>query len=106
MAGWFCALTYSFCSSCLVVVVVVVVVVVPQAFKEGRMEKDPSEFWYKGEIGFFDFYIIPLAKKLKECGVFGVSCDEVSLAAMHCAGDMDRLSKQDNLLTPPFHCSI
>ena len=23
-----------------------------------------------------DFYIIPLAKKLKECGVFGVSSDE------------------------------
>jgi hypothetical protein len=31
----------------------------------------------EGEIGFFDFYIIPLAKKLKECGVFGVSSDEV-----------------------------
>jgi len=31
---------------------------------------------YKGEIAFFDFYIIPLAKKLKECGVFGVSSDE------------------------------
>jgi hypothetical protein len=30
----------------------------------------------EGEIGFFDFYIIPLAKKLKECGVFGVSSDE------------------------------
>jgi hypothetical protein len=28
---------------------------------------------YDGEIGFFDFYIIPLARKLKECGVFGVS---------------------------------
>ena len=27
-------------------------------------------------VGFFDFYIIPLAKKLKDCGVFGVSCDE------------------------------
>ena len=26
--------------------------------------------------GFFDYYIIPLAKKLKECGVFGVSSDE------------------------------
>ena len=24
---------------------------------EGRAEKDPSEFWYKGEIGFFDFYM-------------------------------------------------
>ena len=47
-----------------------------KAFKEGRSAKDPSEFWYKGEIGFFDFYIIPLAKKLKECGVFGVSSVE------------------------------
>ena len=36
----------------------------------------PSEFWAKGEIGFFDFYIIPLAKTLKDCGVFGVSRDE------------------------------
>ena len=32
--------------------------------------------YFKGELGFFDFYIIPLAKKLKECGVFGVSSDE------------------------------
>ena len=47
-----------------------------QAYKDGRTDKDPTEFWYKGEIGFFDFYIIPLAKKLKECGVFGVSSDE------------------------------
>ena len=71
----------------------------------GRSEKNPAEFWYKGEIGtspsnltlpiifamhdpnhwdpsslllagFFDFYIIPLAKKLKDCGVFGVSSGE------------------------------
>jgi class 3 adenylate cyclase len=47
-----------------------------RAYVEGRSDKDPSEFWYKGEIGFFDFYIIPLAKKLKDCGVFGVSSDE------------------------------
>lgn len=47
-----------------------------QAYLDGRAEKDPSEGWYKGELGFFDFYIIPLAKKLKECGVFGVSSDE------------------------------
>jgi class 3 adenylate cyclase len=46
------------------------------SFKAGRMENDPSEGWYKGEIGFFDHYIIPLAKKLKDCGVFGVSSDE------------------------------
>mmetsp|Transcript_19262 Transcript_19262/g.45447 ORF Transcript_19262/g.45447 Transcript_19262/m.45447 type:complete len:736 (+) Transcript_19262:1260-3467(+) len=46
------------------------------AYKAGRADKDPSEFWYQGEIGFFDFYILPLAKKLKDCGVFGVSSDE------------------------------
>ncbi|KAL7568107.1 hypothetical protein ACA910_019505 [Epithemia clementina (nom. ined.)] len=33
------------------------------------------QHWH-GEIGFFDNYIIPLAKKLKECNVFGVFSDE------------------------------
>lgn len=47
-----------------------------KAYQDGRMGADPSEFWYKGEIAFFENYIIPLAKKLKECGVFGVSSDE------------------------------
>eukprot|EP00980_Cylindrotheca_fusiformis_P023089 scaffold10105_cov129-Cylindrotheca_fusiformis.AAC.2 len=46
------------------------------AFKAGRADSDPSKDWYKGEIGFFDFYVIPLAKKLQSCGVFGVSSDE------------------------------
>lgn len=46
------------------------------AFKAGRAAADPALNWYKGEIGFFDFYIIPLAKKLKDCGVFGKSSDE------------------------------
>lgn len=47
-----------------------------KAFKEGRGDRDPTEGWYEGEIGFFDHYIIPLAKKLKDCGVFGFSGDE------------------------------
>lgn len=42
----------------------------------GRSDKSPEEFWAKGELGFFDHYIIPLAKKLKDCGVFGVSSGE------------------------------
>jgi hypothetical protein len=46
------------------------------AYQNGRTKKDPSLGWAKGEIWFFDFYVIPLAKKLKECGVFGVSSDE------------------------------
>jgi 3'5'-cyclic nucleotide phosphodiesterase/Adenylate and Guanylate cyclase catalytic domain len=38
--------------------------------------KDPSAGWYEGEIWFFDQYIIPLAEKLNDCGVFGVSYQE------------------------------
>ena len=47
-----------------------------RAYVSGRAEKNPAEFWYDGEIGFFKFYVIPLAKKLKDCGVFGVASDE------------------------------
>ena len=44
-----------------------------------------SEFWSQGEIGFFDFYVIPLAKKLKDCGVFRVSADEyLNYATQNC----------------------
>ncbi|CAB9500679.1 hydroxynicotinate 3-monooxygenase [Seminavis robusta] len=52
-----------------------------RAFKEGRSSKDPSEFWYQGEKAFFNFYIIPLAKKLKKFEVFGSVCDEFLLCA-------------------------
>jgi len=47
-----------------------------EAFQAGRSEKDPSEGWYNGELWFFDNYVIPLAKKLEECRVFGVASDE------------------------------
>ena len=47
-----------------------------KAYADGRADIDPSNNWYQGELGFFDFYILPLAKKLEECGVFGVSSDE------------------------------
>jgi hypothetical protein len=46
------------------------------AHENDRMENNPSVGWYRGELGFFDNYVIPLAKKLKDCGVFGVSSDE------------------------------
>jgi hypothetical protein len=46
------------------------------AYKSGRTDQDPSKFWFKGELWFFDNYVIPLAMKLKDCGVFGVSPDE------------------------------
>jgi 3'5'-cyclic nucleotide phosphodiesterase len=47
-----------------------------KAYLDGRAENNPCVGWYQGEIGFFDFYIIPLANKLKDCGIFGVSSAE------------------------------
>jgi hypothetical protein len=46
------------------------------AYKSGRIDKNPADGWYQGELAFFDNYVIPLAKKLDTCGVFGVSSDE------------------------------
>jgi class 3 adenylate cyclase len=65
-----------------------------KAYKEGRAERDPSIGWYKGEIGFFDFYVIPLAKKLKDCGVFGVSSDEYLNYAQKNRGEWELKGEQ------------
>jgi 3'5'-cyclic nucleotide phosphodiesterase len=46
------------------------------AYQHGRVAKDPTVGWYEGELWFFDNYVIPLAQKLRECKVFGDSCDE------------------------------
>jgi len=46
------------------------------AYKTGRANADPSTFWYKRELRFFDYYILSLSKKLSDCGVFGDSSDE------------------------------
>ena len=46
------------------------------AYLDGFLEEDPAAMWYQGELDFFDFTVIPLAQKLKECGVFGVSGTE------------------------------
>ena len=41
------------------------------AFLQGRAGTDPVEYWFDGELEFFDSIVIPLAEKLSTCGVFG-----------------------------------
>jgi hypothetical protein len=65
-----------------------------QAYRSGRMGMDPSTFWYQGELSFFDNYIIPLAKKLKECNVFGVSSDECLTYAMANRAEWEQRGQQ------------
>eukprot|EP00934_Nitzschia_sp_Nitz4_P003041 Nitzschia sp. Nitz4//scaffold172_size47551//27808//31430//NITZ4_007145-RA/size47551-augustus-gene-0.38-mRNA-1//1//CDS//3329538762//3031//frame0 len=64
-----------------------------QAYVNGRAAKHPAEFWYQAEMGFFDNYIIPLARKLSECGVFGVSSDEYLNYAMKNREEWERKGK-------------
>lgn len=64
------------------------------AYRAGRMSKDPATFWYNGELGFFDNYVIPLAKKLEECGVFGVSSDEYLNYAMQNRAEWERRGQE------------
>eukprot|EP00934_Nitzschia_sp_Nitz4_P002441 Nitzschia sp. Nitz4//scaffold68_size99682//91398//95434//NITZ4_004577-RA/size99682-snap-gene-0.6-mRNA-1//1//CDS//3329556632//2436//frame0 len=52
------------------------------AYQSGRSPTDPAKSWYNGELWFYDNYIIPLAKKLEECRVFGSSSDEFLTYAM------------------------
>eukprot|EP00816_Leptocylindrus_hargravesii_P008151 CAMPEP_0196806582 /NCGR_PEP_ID=MMETSP1362-20130617/6478_1 /TAXON_ID=163516 /ORGANISM="Leptocylindrus danicus, Strain CCMP1856" /LENGTH=310 /DNA_ID=CAMNT_0042180117 /DNA_START=47 /DNA_END=979 /DNA_ORIENTATION=- len=40
------------------------------SFRDGKGD-DPAPNWFKGQICFFDGYIIPVAKKLRQCGIFG-----------------------------------
>ena len=47
----------------------------------GRLPFDPSARWYENQIGFFNHYILPLAGKMKSCGVLGTTGDIFQLFA-------------------------
>jgi hypothetical protein len=65
-----------------------------EAYRSGRMSVDPSTNWNIGELGFFDFYLIPLAMKLKECGVFGASGYEYISYVMKNKKEWERKGRQ------------
>jgi hypothetical protein len=46
------------------------------AFKKGRLMQDPSIFWYKSELLFFDEHVVQVCRCLAEIGVFGPTGDE------------------------------
>lgn len=46
------------------------------AYSKGRGDVNPSEYWYDAELAFFDDCVLPLARKLKDAKIFGVSSEE------------------------------
>ncbi|KAL7558130.1 hypothetical protein ACA910_013186 [Epithemia clementina (nom. ined.)] len=65
-----------------------------KAYENGRLDNDPSENWYESEKGFFDFYVIPLSKKLAKCGVFGVASDELMNYAVRNRNEWEQKGKE------------
>jgi 3'5'-cyclic nucleotide phosphodiesterase len=50
-----------------------------KAFEEGRADTNPANSWYRGEMDFLDYYILPMIEKLRVCGVLSTErIDEYS----------------------------
>jgi class 3 adenylate cyclase len=65
------------------------------AYRKGVAgENPPWVGWYNGEIWFFDNYIIPLAQKLNDCGVFGVSYHEYLSYALENRAEWERKGRE------------
>lgn len=77
------------------------------AYKSGRSPADPSKSWYKGELWFYDNYILPLAQKLKECRVFGASSDEFLTYAIDNRSEWENKGKAivDDMMQASTHQS-
>jgi hypothetical protein len=42
-----------------------------EAYMAGRSENNPTNGWYENQLFFYKIYVLPLAEKMKKCGVFG-----------------------------------
>lgn len=79
-----------------------------KAHRAGRAINDPVEVWYKEELDFFDHYVIPLANKLRESGVYGTSSDEYLTYALKNRQEWERCRQEVvsemavNLNSQPF----
>jgi 3'5'-cyclic nucleotide phosphodiesterase len=51
-------------------------------YMNGRASFDPTAIWLRGELAFFDYFVIPLAQKIDDCGVFGPAGDQYLEYAM------------------------
>ena len=63
------------------------------AWQVGRLGFNPATGWFQGELSFFDNYVIPLAKKLEDCQVFGAAGNELLKFALENRKEWDKKGK-------------
>ncbi len=51
------------------------------AYQSGHAPKNPADYWYQGELTFFDEVILPLANRIRESGFFGDDVEEFVTSA-------------------------
>ena len=56
-----------------------------RAYEDGRSETDPSENWYKGELGFFDFCKYIFIVLFPNCGVVVIKIQYLTCSLSLCA---------------------
>jgi 3'5'-cyclic nucleotide phosphodiesterase len=50
------------------------------AYQSGHGTTEPTDTWYDDELSFFDHYVIPLANRIKSCGMFDDESSDELLA--------------------------
>ena len=45
-------------------------------YQNGILRTNPVENWYFTQLAFFETYIIPLSKRIRNCGLFGIAGEE------------------------------
>jgi Adenylate and Guanylate cyclase catalytic domain/3'5'-cyclic nucleotide phosphodiesterase len=53
-----------------------------KAYRAGRLDQNPSEHWFESQLRLFDELVLPMATKIRDCGIFGTSSDEMLDFAM------------------------
>jgi Adenylate and Guanylate cyclase catalytic domain/3'5'-cyclic nucleotide phosphodiesterase len=53
-----------------------------KAYRAGRLDQNPAEHWFEGQLRLYDELVLPMATKIKDCGIFGTSSDEMLDFAM------------------------
>lgn len=64
------------------------------AHQKGRGDVSPSEYWFDAELAFFDGCVLPLARKLKDARIFGVSSEEYYNYALRNREEWERKGRE------------
>jgi hypothetical protein len=64
------------------------------AYQGGRGHLNPADYWYDGELAYFDDCVLPLARYLRDSRIFGVSSEELVNYALRNREEWERKGQE------------